>query len=249
VVAEPIGAVEEERVVLENDELRAEFTNRGGQLLSLVVKGKTAESGEPLELVQPRPDGPHPFALVDGRGASHPLNGALFAVERRAGGDAGEEVVFRHRGESGFAAKQFRLGPSGELEVDVETDVSGLGLMVGPGLRERDRKGLDNRFLRRSAVWRVGGSATVEAGGDLVEVVRIPGPGLDWIGLEDTYFLVAVLPRAGVAEARVEPLLLDPTEDPRSFSARPLPAEDQLTAEEKKLPREARLVLVADNGR
>lgn len=248
VPAEPIGAAKEETVVLENDELRAELSNRGGQLVSLVVKGKTAESGEPLELVQRRPAGPHPFALVDARGTGHPLNDALFAVERPAGGE-GAEVVFRHRGETGFASKSFRLGAAGELEVEVETDVSGLGLMVGPGLRERDKEELENRFLHRSAVWSVGGEVTVEAVGDVEEVVRIPGPGLDWIGLEDTYFLAAVVPREGVAEARVEPLLLDPSDDPRSFSARPLPAEDQRTAEDKKLPREARLVLMADNGR
>jgi YidC/Oxa1 family membrane protein insertase len=246
--AEPIAAAQEERVVLENDELRVELSNRGAQLVSLVVKGKTAESGEPLELVQRRPAGPFPFALVDARGSDHALNGALFAVERPAGA-AGAEVVFRHRGVAGFAAKRFRLGTAGELEVEVETEVSGLGLMVGPGLRERDLEGLENRFLHRSAVWSVGGEVTVEAVGDLEEAVRIPGPGLDWIGLEDTYFLAAVVPREGVAEVRVEPLLLEASADPRSFSARPLPAEDQRTAEDKKLPREARIVLLADNGR
>lgn len=246
--AEPIAAQAEERVVLENEELRVELSNLGGQLVSLVVKGKTAESGEPLELVQRRPAEPYPFALVDARGASHALNSALFAIDRAA--ESGStEVVFRYRGEAGFASKRYRLGAAGELEIEVETDVSGLGLMVGPGLRERDIKELENRFLNRSAVWSVGGEVTVEAVGDLEETLRIPGPGLDWIGLEDTYFLAAMVPREGVVEARIEPLLLDATEDVRSFAARTLPAADQLTAQDKKLPREARVVLVAGNGR
>lgn len=246
--AEPIGAAAEERVVLENEELRVELSNLGGQLVSLVVKGKTAESGEPLELVQKRPAGPFPFALVDGKGGDHPLNRALFAVERPAGPDA-PEVVFRHRGEAGFASKTFRLAGAGELEVEVESDRSGLGLMIGPGLRERDAEELDNRFLHRSAVWSSGGEVAVEAVTDVEEVLRIPGGALDWIGLEDTYFLSAVVPHEGVAEARVEPVLLEATADPRSFAARPLPAADQLTGEEKKLPRDGRIVLVADDGR
>ncbi|GMU64747.1 MAG: hypothetical protein AMXMBFR36_10210 [Acidobacteriota bacterium] len=246
--AEPIAAEEEERVVLENDELRVELSNRGGQLVSLVVKGKTAESGEPLELVQRRPAGPYPFALVDARGGGHPLNEALFVVERPAGPRAAE-VVFRQRGEAGSASKRFRLGDSGELEVEVETDVAGLGLMIGPGLRERDAEELKNRFLKRAAVWSVGGSETVETVDDVEEVLRIPGAGLDWIGIEDTYFLAALVPREGVAEARVEPVLLDATEDVRSFAARALPAAEQLTAEDKKRPREVRVVLVADNGK
>jgi YidC/Oxa1 family membrane protein insertase len=246
--AEPIGAAAEERVVLENEELRVELSNRGGQLVSLVVKGKTAESGEPLELVQRRPAGPFPFALVDARGADHPLNAELFAVERPAqGGDA--EVVFRHRSEAGSASKRFRLAAAGELEVEIETDRPGLGLMVGPGLRERDLEELENQFLHRSAVWSVGGEVAVEAVTDVEEVLRMPGAGLDWIGLEDTYFLSAVVPREGVAEARVEPVLLDATADPRSFAARPLPAAEKLTGEEKKLPRDVRIVLVAGNGR
>lgn len=246
--AEPITAAEEARVVLENEELRVELSNRGGQLVSLVVKGKTAESGDPLELVQRRPAAPYPFALVDARGGSHALNDALFAIER-APGAGSTEVVFRHRSEAGSASKRFRLGAAGELEIEVETDISGLGLMIGPGLRERDAKELENRFLNRSAVWSIGGEATVEAVGDLEEALRIPGPGLDWIGIEDTYFLAAVVPREGVVEARIEPLLLEATQDARSFSARPLPAADQMTAQDKDLPREARVVLVAGNGR
>jgi YidC/Oxa1 family membrane protein insertase len=246
--AEPVEAEGEARIVLENAELRAEFTNRGAQLVSLVVKGKTADGGEPLELVRPRPTPPYPFALLGTDGNAAPIEAALYAPTRSASA-GGEELVFRYRGALGAATKRFLLHGDGRMDFAVEADAGGFGLLVGPGLRAFTRADLDNRQKRRSAVWAAAGEVEVLDARAAEETLRLPGAGLEWIGLEDAYFLSVLVPEQGVAEARLEPLLLVPTDAPTAFAARPFPADGELGREDAKLPRELRLVLAAANGR
>lgn len=245
---EPLAAEAEKTLVLENADVRAEFTNRGGQLVSLVDKSKLDEAGAPLEMVQRRSTPPWPFALVDGAGAGLALNEALFVAEQSTSAD-GEALVLQHRGPAGEATKRFVLHPDGRLDLEVAASVPGFGVLVGPGLRSRTGEELENRFLRRAAVWSVRGEAGVEPVEKIAETVALAGTGLDWVGVEDTYFLVAMVPLEGVAEARIQPMLLDAGDEPDLFDARPLPPADQLAKADSKLPREAQLVLVADNGR
>ena len=246
--AEPVEAAAESRIVLENAELRAEFTNRGAQLVSLVVKGKTADSGEPLELVRPRPAPPYPFALLGADGAAAPFEAALYEPTRSAT-TGGEELVFRYRGALGASYKRFLLHGDGRLDFVVEADAGGFGLLVGPGLRAFTRADLDNRQKRRSAVWATAGEVEVLDARAAEETQRLAGGALEWIGLEDAYFLSVLVPEQGVAEARLEPQLLEPTDAPTAFSARPFPADGELGREDAKLPRDLRLVLTAANGR
>src|SRR5690606_29658872 len=206
-------------------------TNRGGQLVSLVDKSKLDEAGAPLEMVQRRSTPPWPFALVDGAGAGLALNEALFVAEQSTSAD-GEVLVLQHRGPAGEATKRFVLHPDGRLDLEVAASVPGFGVLVGPGLRSRTGEELENRFLRRAAVWSVRGEAGVEPVEKIAETVALAGTGLDW-----------------VADGRIQPMLLDAGDEPDLFDARPLPPADQLAKADSKLPREAQLVLVADNGR
>ena len=245
---EPVEAPAEARVVLENAELRAEFSNRGAQLVSLVVKGKTADGGEPLELVRPRPEPPYPFALVDAAGTPAPSESALHQVERGAAGGS-EEVTFRYRGPAGAALKRFRLHADGRLDYTIEAEPGGFGVLIGPGVRAFTRADLDNRQKRRSAVWAVAGEVEVLDARAADEPVRLPGGGLEWVGLEDAYFLAVLMPAEGLAEARLEPVLQVPGERPTAFATRALPADGELGREDAKLPRDLRLVLASDDGR
>lgn len=243
--AAPIVATAPEQVVLENDLVRAEFSNRGAQLVSLQLKEKSAEDGSPLELVQRRLATPHPFALMTPEGAAHPLDAALFTIERQGGAEP--SVVFRYRGAEGSAEKRFRLRGNGGLDFDVRVERSETAwrLLLGPGIRVRKQEELDNRFNKRAAAWSLGGKVEATDVKGLAEPRVLPGPGLRWIGLEDTYFLSALLPASGVAEARVEPVLLTPAgSDGRTFDARALVAGEELGPEEKKLPHDLRVLLV-----
>jgi YidC/Oxa1 family membrane protein insertase len=239
--AAPIAAAGESTSVLENDLARAEFTNRGAQLLSFTLKDKLEEDDSPLELVQRRSWTPSPFALVAATGEAHPLDAALFASERGP-----LELRFEYRGPEGAASKVFRLLPDGRLDFEIEVagDPRDWAVLLGPDIRSRTAEGLESRFNRRAAVWSAAGEvARLEAGKD--EALRLPGTGLDWIGIEDTYFLAAVVPSSRVAEARVEPVLLVPSgESTFVFDARPLAAGAELAADEKKLPRSIRVLLL-----
>src|SRR5205085_6063597 len=58
-----IAGQREERVVLETGQARAEFSNKGAQLVSYVSKQDRTVDGKPLELVRTRTGGPYPYGL------------------------------------------------------------------------------------------------------------------------------------------------------------------------------------------
>jgi YidC/Oxa1 family membrane protein insertase len=243
-----VAAEAEAPTVVETETIRAEFTNRGAQLVSLVARGRFRERGEPLELVQRRADSPYPFALVDAEGRPLALSRALFHVERSETAE-GVALVFAYRGELGAAEKRFLVRPDGRIDFEVEAGAPGFGVLVGPGLGVHDVAALDNRQNPRGVVWSVGGEVDRAAPKDLDEPRELGGRALDWVGLEDTFFLAAMVPGAGVETARLEPVVLRPAEAPKTFDAVPLPADGELRAEEKQYPRDVRVVLVADDRR
>lgn len=248
-VAIPVGAENESREVIENGELRAEFTNRGATLVSLQVRGKTAEVGGALELVAERTETPFPFALLAADGRPLEINGALFAVTRDRTPD-GERLTFSYRGPLGAATKRVTLRADGRLDLEIEAPaVSGFGVLLGPGLRARTAEELASRYERRLAVWRAAGSIETLAAAKQREATVVPGGGLEWIGLEDTYFLTAVIPEEPLVRAILRPVFLDAGASERSFATRPVPVEGDLTAADKKLPREFLLELYARDGR
>ncbi len=245
----PVAEAAERREALENGEVRAEFTNRGAVLISLEVRGKTEEVGGPLELVAERTATPYPLALLAADGSPLGVNEALFAVERDRT-ETGERLTFRYRGELGAATKRFTLRPDGRLDLELEApETAGFGTLLGPGLRARTAAELASRFERRLAVWRAAGSIETRAAAKQREAIVVPGGGLEWAGLEDTYFLTAVIPEEPLGRAVLRPVFLDAGASEKSFATRAVPAEGDLTAADKKLPREFLFELYAREGR
>lgn len=244
----PVADESESRTVVESETMRAEFTNRGAQLVSLVLQGRRGERGEPLELVQRRTDSPYPFALIDDAGRPLAVQQALFRLERSEAPE-GTRLAFAYRGELGSAEKRFLVRSDGRIDFEVTADAAGFGLLVGPGLGVHDVESLDNRQNPRGVVWSVGGEVDLAVPKDLDKPTELAGRALDWVGLEDTFFLAAVVPGEGVEAARLEPVVLRPAEAPKTFDAVPLPPDGELRADEKKFARDVRIVLVADDGR
>jgi YidC/Oxa1 family membrane protein insertase len=245
----PIEAAAEERFVLANDRARLEFSNRGAVLSSFVLLGQPKAVGGELELVAPRGASPLPYSLFDPALAPLAENGALFAVEPEEE-PAGRALRFRYRGPLGAAEKRFLLRADGRL--DVEIDVPGrssFGTMIGPGLRGRSREELKNRFDRRMGAWLAAGTVETADPAKAKDPVRVPGGGLGWIALEDTYFLSAVIPAVPVEGAVFEPVLLVAGDGPRVFDAKPVPAGGEVAREDKDLTREFRAYLFARGGR
>jgi YidC/Oxa1 family membrane protein insertase len=248
----PVVAAEERREVLENDDLRAEFTNRGACLVSLRVKGTNGAAGVKggeLELVAPRRESPYPFALVAPGGEPLPVNGALFVATRESTKE-GERLTFQHRDARGEVTKRFLLGPNGRLEIEVVASAEpSFSLLLGPGLRERTVEELTSRYHPRLAVWSTAAELESVDPGKGKETLVIPGEGLDWVGLEDTYFLTALVPLKPVAGARLRPVLLAEAGDDHTFDARPVPPPPaELSAVEAKLPRDYVVEVEARDG-
>ena len=207
-VTEQIAATSEERVTLEAEAFEAVFTNRGGSLLSLRLKNHLAPSGEAVDLVRKRRDYPLPLAITDRRGGTDPLNDVLFVV-RRERGELGPAVSFRYAGPAGQASKRFSLLGGGVIRLEVEVaGRSDWGLLLGPGVRDLTEEEAKNRFLRRTVIYRQGEEIDNLDAGKEEEPTIIPAAALSWIGLQDSYFLNALLPSGDLDQVLVQPLVL-----------------------------------------
>jgi YidC/Oxa1 family membrane protein insertase len=245
-----VEAESEERFVLANSRVRAEFSNRGGVLTSFVLLGQPAAVGGELELVPPRSTSPLPYSLFDAALAPLAENGALFAVETEEE-PSGRALHFRYRGALGAAEKRFLLRADGRLDIEIEVAARpGFGVMLGPGLRARKHDEPANRFDLRLGAWLVAGKVETSDPKKAKDPVRVPGAGLGWVALEDTYFLSALIPSTPIEGAVFEPVLLVPVSDPgRGHDARPVPSGGEVAREDKDLTREFRAYLFARGGR
>ena len=207
-VTENIEADSERQVTLEDESFEAVFTNRGGSLVSLRLKDHLAASGDAVDMVRQRQGYPLPLAITGRRGESDSLSEALFAVERERTAD-GDAVTFRYAGPAGVATKRFALTGGGVIRIDV--DVPGRtdwGLLLGPGVRNLTEAEAKNRFLRRTVIYRQGEETEDLDAAREDEQTILPAAGLSWIGIQDTYFLSALLPAGGLDQILVQPVVL-----------------------------------------
>ena len=241
---EIIEAAGEERVVVTGDGYRAEFSNRGGQLVSYQLLDQQNAEGGPVDLVRSRAEGPYLFGLVTLDGTNSPINQALFQSERKST-DIGEETItFRYQGPLGRVEKSFSFQPDGliDLRIDAVT-TDGWTVVVGPGIRNPTSEEMDNRFARRSAVYRHA------EGVERIDPARIKAPegisaiGLQWVGLQDTYFLTAVVPQQGLEGVVVQPAVVLPGGNEEDSRFRVFRDIEQLDDAERDLEREIYLLL------
>jgi YidC/Oxa1 family membrane protein insertase len=196
-------------VVLENAESRAELTNRGAELVSFELTSHLAVGGGAVDLVRSRDEGPFLFAFGDGELEPLPVAEALFEVERTPGRP---EAIFRYRGALGTASKRFHLRPDGFLEVEAELEGGeDWSLLVGPGVRNPSADELGGQFSQRGAVYLAAGKVEKVDARGADEPLLVPAGGLQWVGLQDTYFLTAVVPEKGLGQVRIEPVALGVT--------------------------------------
>ena len=246
--AERVAAEREETVVVDRERFRAELTNRGAQLVSFQLADHETGDGEPVDLVRFREEGPWPFGLMTENGEPHPLNDVLFVVEESSGDGAGPAITFRYSGPEGQAEKRFRFRTDGLIDVEVRLPGrDDWSLLLGPGVRNPRLGELENRYEQRTAVYALGDEVERIAPTDENEPTRIPGTNLRWVGLDDSYFLTALLfdaTREDVAHVTAVPLLAVPgMEEDDVVGFRALPPEAAQTAEEKDFPRSLELLV------
>ena len=207
---EPTAAVSETRVTLEDEDFEAVFTNRGGRLVSLLLKHHASATGEPVDLVRQRDAGPYPLSVTGRGGEPAALDEALYEVRRERTPD-GPALEFRHVGTAGEASKRFTLLGGGVVRVEVElpgrTD---WGLLLGPGIRNPSSDEVSSRFLRRTVIYRLGDETERITADKEDEPIPVPAGGLRWVGVQDTYFLSALIPSGGIDQILVRPRIQRP---------------------------------------
>lgn len=200
----PLEGGSEVPVVLEAPQFAAEFSSRGGQLSSLRLLGIVNSEGDTVEMVRDQASGPGPFALVSPTGESLPINDRLFVVEA----STKSSVRFVYRGRDGQVTKQFTVAENGFI--DVEISARGIGawtVMLGPGLRNPIAEELSGRGQTRGASWRQAGDIELLPAAKAIEIVQMSGEGVQWVGLEDTYFLAILAPVSPIRSFIAEPVL------------------------------------------
>ncbi len=232
----PVAASLEETITLREGTTEAVFTNRGAQLVSLKVGG--ARDQGTVDLVRNRREGPFPYGLTTGDRRSHPLNDALFAVER---GADGRSATFRYNGPLGRSEKTFSFTSEGLIQARVSVPGHrGWGVVLGPGIRNEPPEELKGRIqmAQRGAVYWTDKVKLLSPSTD--EVKALAGPALRWIGLEDAYFLSVAIPEEGLDRAVIEPVLIDTA---GGDGARFIPLPEKLNSAQKDMARDFRVVL------
>ncbi len=205
-----VSAGAEERVVVDRPLYRAVLSNRGAVLISYVLKKYDDDQGQPLEMIHLDPAAkPSDLSLDFGSdvAATRAANDSLYEVVRTTGKDKDEEIRFRFAGSGRSFEKTFRFGD----EYPISADIACAGtppefsVHLGPGLRNLTQKEKQNRFTSYSgAVYFDGERAHAVAPKKVESIEQGILPAGGFIGLEDDYFLAALVPENG-AGWRIEP--------------------------------------------
>jgi YidC/Oxa1 family membrane protein insertase len=219
-VPAPLEADTEARdIVVETNHVRAVFSNVGATLHSWKLKNYL-ENGQPLELIaQDMPANlPRPFTLsTNDEELSRRLATARFSPSAQGGlvlGPAAGTLNFSYRDASGLTArKTFYFQPEGKpyvMKVEASVDVGGAsrpvtltsGPALGPGYSTDG-----STFLSPRAITWVQGSIERLAGTSIEGSSQHEGE-LKFAGVEDQYFLAAVLPGTERAKVEYRPIVL-----------------------------------------
>jgi len=202
-VLPPISAAEVKNTTIANDDFIAVFSNRGAELVSFKLRkylaNPTKKSDSTLvELVKERDPRrtDFPFALESGDKRVTAANGALFAVDD-ATSNGSRVLTFKHSADGLSIVKTFTF--TGEYPFTFTVAVAPAvpyRVAIGPGIRTLGPEERDNQFT-------VTGNGAVQRDDSLKVINREKSdalsiyPGIQYIGVEDNYFLTALKPAKG----------------------------------------------------
>ncbi len=198
----PASAAAEATTTLGNELFTATFSNRGGVLTSFVLANYKDEKNQPLDLVRVLPpELPRPLALDFGRDAeaTRTVANALFVVEK-----ASDRVLRLRYADATIAVeKEIKVGAGYLFDVKVVVAGPPYDVLLGPGLRNPPEDEKKSRYVMPASA--------VVASADGLKLVRADKAkaGESWVlpakafaGIEDSYFLEALIP-AAASTARV----------------------------------------------
>lgn len=239
-----VAAERQERVEVEVPGAEVVFDNRGAQLVSYRLVRHQNAKGKHLDLVRSRGDDLYPFSLVyPDRGSE--LNSALFAWEEGQSEDGRQQIIFRHTSEAGSAEKIFRWNASGFMEVEIRVENErGWGVVLGPGINNEVSRSSYGQRVDKLVGYRQGNEIETLRNDDVEEDTAISSVGLSWVTIEDNFFLVAAMPKEGLREVIVRPVL----QRAEILEGRPRFLSSETSSKEKDLDPEQLVILTAEDG-
>ena len=197
----PVAATSVQNTVIDTPNYRAVMTNRGAQLVSFQLKNYRRKKSPELEdLVKARSASrtDYPFAIeARDRALAQRLNSSLYAVSDMT--ERGQRVLqYRYSDGTITATKTFRFSEDPYL-FDFSTSVTPpvpYRVAIGPGIRTLVAEEQDTQVI-------ITGNGVVQQQGDFEILPREKGnplkifPGVDYIGIEDNYFLTVLRPSRG----------------------------------------------------
>jgi YidC/Oxa1 family membrane protein insertase len=173
----------------------ARINPRGGVLASVVLTGYRDQGGAPLDLV--RPGGLPPLAVA----VPGPWNDDVYAVAK---GTGWVEARWSD-GRGNWIDKKLSVG-KGKYGIEVEVKAGGdparAGFVLASGLEKGLKVEQQGRFGGSDAVLRLAGKVERVSAAKLEGVKAVRGL-FDFAGVEDQYFLLALLPSEGVDEVLI----------------------------------------------
>jgi YidC/Oxa1 family membrane protein insertase len=201
--AAPVAAVAVQTSTIDTPDFTAVFSNRGAQLVSFKLKKYRRKDvpSQSVDLVRTREanrtDFPFTIEAGDPRLAGR-FNTALYAVNDRT--DRGMRVIdYRYSDGSHTITKSFRFDPARPYLFDFSTNIQPpvpYRVAIGPGIRNVGAQEVDSASV-------ITGNGVVQAEGSFKVHRREKGdafqqfPNVDYIGIEDNYFLTVLRPSTG----------------------------------------------------
>ena len=203
-------------VVVENPFVRARFNTRGGTLHSWQLLKYQDGLGKPLELVpQNIPDAAKPFTLeVDDQVVSGKLRDALFKPDRESLtiGSESAQLTFEYRDENLVARKTFTFSPAHPYVMQFTAEVTHNGQELNPAVLWGPALGTgiishgmsyapppQPIFYRDGKVNRIAIKN--------IDQHRQEQGAFGFAGVDDHYFLSAVIPSGQAVDVRYDPIL------------------------------------------
>jgi YidC/Oxa1 family membrane protein insertase len=198
----PVSAEAVKLTTVDTSDYIAIFSNRGGELISFKLKKYKANATKKddstlVELVKQREPGrtDFPFAIEAADPNLTAANGALFAVDGETSDIHGSgEIRYRYAGNGVSITKTFHFANEYPFTFAVSvTPVTPYRVVIGPGIRTLGPDERDNQFT-------VTGNGVVQHDDSLKVINREKAdpldifPGVQYIGIEDNYFLTALRP-------------------------------------------------------
>jgi len=199
----PVSAVRAQTSTIDTPAFRAVFSNRGGQLISFRLKNYSRKDDRKQEVdvvrqrAASRTDFPFAFDTVD-QALDTKLNAALYAVSERE--ERGARVVeYRFSDGRHTATKTFRFDPARPYLFDYTTSIQPplpYRIEIGPGIGNVRPEDVDSAAV-------ITGNGVVQSDGKFKVFRRDKGDDfepfetIDYIGIEDNYFLAVLRPASG----------------------------------------------------